>query len=132
MCAEELVEAKAIVPGYCEGAIVAYNGYISFFGEVDPQSGCLVEGGVCITGKVLAFRGSRGSTVGPYIIYALSKNSKGPRCMVVEEVEPMLVAGCVLAGIPLYKVKSINSLLNLPTGSYVEIRGEKLYVCTHK
>lgn len=119
---------KPIVPGQCKGRLLALDKYISFFGEVDPETGCLREEQVCFEGKVLAFRGSRGSTVGPYVLYALRKNSKNPVCMLVASVEPMLVVGCVLGEIPLYLVEDIDALLSVPSGTLVEVVGGELRV----
>jgi predicted aconitase with swiveling domain len=104
MSARRLLPVKPVIPGPCTGEVVLISKYLSFFGEVDPERGCTRgEQGVCFAGKVLVFPGSRGSTVGPYVIYALRKAGVAPICMIVEEVEPMLVAGCVLGEIPLYK-----------------------------
>ncbi|MCC5990168.1 MAG: DUF126 domain-containing protein [Thermosphaera sp.] len=95
---------KRVVDGDCSGNPVLINQYLSFFGEVDPVKGVVRTdtGEVEIAGKVLVFKGSRGSTVGSYVIYALRKNNVNPCCMIVKEVEPILIAGCVLAGIPLF------------------------------
>ncbi|MEM0000053.1 MAG: DUF126 domain-containing protein [Desulfurococcaceae archaeon] len=124
------VRVKPIIPGECKGSLLILDRHISFFGEVDPETGCLKEGDIdiCIDGKVLAFRGSRGSTVGPYVLYALKKNAKAPLCMLVEEVEPMLVAGCVLGDIPLYVVEPFSVLSGIPDGAHVEVREGELYV----
>ncbi|MEM4481665.1 MAG: DUF126 domain-containing protein [Desulfurococcaceae archaeon] len=133
MFAEQAIKVKTVVPGYCRGEPVLLNRYISFFGEVNPETGCLVgENNVCLPGKVLVFKGTRGSTVGPYIIYALKKNSKGPVCMIVEDLEPMLVAGCVLAEIPLYSTESIEALINLSPHNCIEVKGVELRACEHQ
>lgn len=118
------IKVKSIMPGYCKGEALVLNRHISFFGEVDPETGCLKENlELCMANKVLVFKGSRGSTVGPYIVYALRKNNKHPICIIVEEVEPLLLAGCVLGEIPLYVVESINALKD-ESGKVVEVRVE--------
>ncbi len=96
---------KTIVDGDCSGEAVFIDRYISFFGEVNPREGIVLPERIPISGKVLVFRGSKGSTVGSYIIYALKYYGKHPICMIVYEAEPILIAGCILAEIPLFVVK---------------------------
>ncbi len=111
---------KPLVPGECRGRVLILDQYLSFFGEVDPETGCIRGSNICFPGRVLVFRGSRGSTVGPYIIYALKKNDKAPVCMIVEEAEPLLVAGCVLAGIPLY-ISTTRIIDKLENDTYIVV-----------
>ncbi|MEM4528695.1 MAG: DUF126 domain-containing protein [Desulfurococcaceae archaeon] len=103
-------KVKEIVPGTCEGPPLVIDQYISFLGEVDPEKGVLKsnKGEISLKGKVLVFRGTRGSTVGPYIIYGLRLSGNNPVCMIVKEIEPILIAGCVLANIPLYIVEEYD------------------------
>ncbi|ADV65000.1 aconitase X swivel domain-containing protein [Desulfurococcus mucosus] len=81
--------------------------YLSFLGEVDPVRGVVKteSGEVSIRGRVLVFKGGRGSTVGSYVIYAMRQQGSSPLCMVVKEAEPILIAGCVIAEIPLLVVE---------------------------
>lgn len=122
---EDKIRVEAVIPGKCEGKLVFLDKYISFFGEVDPETGCLRGEPTCIHNVVLAFRGTRGSTVAPYVVYALKKNEKAPICMIVEEVEPLLVAGCVLADIPLYRASNFRLLESLQN-RMVEVLGNEL------
>ncbi|ADI31315.1 aconitase X swivel domain-containing protein [Staphylothermus hellenicus] len=101
---------KIVVDGDCEGEPVVINRSISFFGEVDPVKGIVRPENISITGKALVFRGSRGSTVGSYIIYALKYYGKSPSCMIVENAEPILITGCVLSDTPLFVVYNYNEL----------------------
>ncbi len=98
------VKVKPIVDGDCIGEAVVIDNYISFFGEVDPVKGVHRPTGKSIAGKVLVFRGGRGSTVGSYIIYSLKKHMVCPKCMVVAEAEPIIVVGAVLTDTPLLVV----------------------------
>jgi len=107
-------KVKPLIDGDCEGESVLINQYLSFFGEVDPARGVVrVNGGeVSVAGKVLVFKGSRGSTVGSYVIYAMGRAGTAPLCMVVKEAEPILIAGCVLADIPLLVVEDYEGFIN--------------------
>lgn len=122
---------KPIVPGPCSGEVVLVDGYISFFGEVDPERGCLIDlENVCFRDKILVFKGTRGSTIAPYVIYALRKNNVAPRCILVADVEPMLIAGCVLAEIPLFTVERYEEFVELVKSThsnvYLEVCGGAL------
>ena len=96
-CGRALVEGKAKV----EGAVVKVSHPLSFLGEVDPKEGKLYDGRE-IKDKVLVIKGVRGSTVGSYVIYALRYYNKAPSAILIEgEADPIVVAGCVMADVPL-------------------------------
>jgi predicted aconitase with swiveling domain len=92
---------RGLVEGEAEAPVLARLTPISFYGEVDPDTGALHGTGETIAGKILVTSGTRGSTVGPYILYALAKAGKKPAAIVVEQAEPLLVAGAVMAETPL-------------------------------
>lgn len=119
-------KVKRVVDGECFGEPVVLNQYLSFFGEVDPAKGVVKTdaGEVGVAGKVLVFKGSRGSTVGSYIIYALRKNNVNPHCMIVKEVEPILIAGCVLAGIPLLVAEDFDDFSSILSSKKLVIHKE--------
>jgi len=94
------VRVRPIVSGDVEGEVIFINKYISFLGDLDAERGVLLNYG-CISSKLMIFLGMKGSTVGPYIIYSLSKKSLSPSAMIVKEVDPLLITGCVLSNIPL-------------------------------
>jgi predicted aconitase with swiveling domain len=103
---------RGLVEGVGEGPLLVRLTPISFYGEVDPSTGTLY-GGDSIAGHLLVVPGSRGSTVGPYILYALSKRGLAPSGIVVLKAEPLLVAGAVLAEIPLAEGLPKNALSEL-------------------
>ncbi len=86
-----------------EAGLVVTPRPISFLGEVDPREGILKRPGETqsLGGRIVVFPQSRGSTVGSYVIYALSFYKNAPLAMVVEKAEPLLITGCVIGGIPL-------------------------------
>jgi len=79
---------------------------LSFLSGVDPESGIIVEKGhplqgECITGKVLAFPYGKGSTVGSYVLYALSRNGHAPAAIINTEAEPIIATGAIIGRIPM-------------------------------
>jgi len=95
------IRARPLLPGEGEGEAVVVEA-LSFYGEVDPREGRLNDGR-SITERVLLIGRVRGSTVGSYIVYGLRYYGKAPRAIIVEgDADPIVVAGAVMAGIPLY------------------------------
>lgn len=90
-------------PTGTEAELVVTPRPVSFLGEVEPREGLLKRPGETrrLGGRIMVFPQSRGSTVGSYVIYALSFYKNAPLAMVVEKAEPLLITGCVIGGIPL-------------------------------
>ncbi len=123
---------KIIVDGNCRAEALVVDHRISFFGEVDPRTGRTVEG-YYIGGKALIFPGTRGSTVGTYIIYGLKYYGHAPACMIVYDAEPILIAGAVLADIPLFIVREdyeelVGHVKNREHAIILHGRGEEVLV----
>ena len=95
------ITVRGLVEGYAEGSLLVYPGYVAFYGEIDPQKGILKPVNSPLKGRILVIRGVRGSTVGPYILYALAKKGLAPVGIIVEHVEPLVVTSAVMANIPL-------------------------------
>ncbi len=96
-----VIRARPIIPGSGEAPVVAVDS-LSFYGEVDAERGVLADGR-SIAGRVLVIGRLRGSTVGAYVVYGLRYYSKAPAAIIVESrADPIVVAGAVLAGIPLF------------------------------
>jgi len=100
-----LLRGRTIHPGRAEGEALVSRMGISFFGGVDPETGIVVEKGHdlegrCVAGRVLVFPAGKGSTVGSYTLYRLSKAGKAPAAILNADCEPITAVGCILAGIP--------------------------------
>ena len=78
---------------------------ISFFGGVDPDTGCVVEKGhslegLNIRGKVLVFPIGKGSTVGSYTLFRMKKAGNAPVAIINAEAETITAVGCIISDIP--------------------------------
>ncbi len=112
--------------GVIDGELVVYREPLSFLGDVDGRSGVIRTINVSIAGKVLAIPSSRGSTVGPYVMYQLSKYGKAPLAILSVKADTMLVIGAVMAQIPIM-TNLPREILSLRSGSLVRVdldRGE--------
>jgi len=101
-----LIRGRGISKGRGEGPLLVSPAPLSFLSGVDPASGIIVEKGhplqgVSIEGKVLAFPYGKGSTVGSYVLYALSRNGHAPAAIVNAEAESIIATGAIIGNIPM-------------------------------
>jgi predicted aconitase with swiveling domain len=121
------LQGRSICPGIAEGEVLVSRMGISFFGGVDPESGIIVEKGHDLEGrsvadKILIFPTGKGSTVGSYTLYRLSKAGKAPKAILNAECEPITAVGCILAGIPCVDQLTLDAFSN---GEMVRVNGEE-------
>ncbi len=113
-------KGRPIVPGDVEGEAIVLDS-ISFYGDVDPEKGVLYDGRT-IVNKILVARKSRGSTVGSYVIYSLKLHGKAPKAILLGRSEPIVIAGAVLAGIPLYNGLPEDFFKIVSDGAKIKVR----------
>jgi predicted aconitase with swiveling domain len=116
---------RSICAGAAEGEALVTTMGISFFGGVDPDSGVVVEKGhelegQTVAGKILVFPTGKGSTVGSYTIYRLSKAGKAPLAILNAECEPITAVGCIIAEIPCIDQIPIE---RIATGDHLRLDG---------
>ena len=121
--------ARSISRGVGTGELLVSPAPISFLSGVDPETGIIVEKGhplfgKCIAGKVLAFPFGKGSTVGSYVLYALSRNGHAPVAIINEEAEPIIVTGAIIAKIPMVDRISVP-ISHLKDGVRVTVDGDR-------
>jgi len=75
-----------------------------------------------ITGCVLAFPYGKGSTVGSYVLYALSRRGIAPAAILNTEAEPIIAVGAIIGGIPMADRPSIP-LERLQDGTVMRVNG---------
>jgi len=123
-----IIRGRGIAKGRGEGPLLVSPDPLSFLSGVDPASGIIVEKGhplqgVCIEGKVLAFPYGKGSTVGSYVLYALSRNGHAPAAIVNTEAESIIATGAIIGGIPM--IDHIGIPMNrLRNGVHVVVDGD--------
>jgi uncharacterized protein len=125
-----MMEGRVIKYGKVEGEALVSKEPIGFFGNIDPDTGIIIEKGHPLEGKsiknkVLIFPTGKGSTVGSYSLYRMKKNGTAPLAIINEECEPIVAVGAIISDIPCVDkidIKRIN------TGDIVSIQGEKVTV----
>jgi predicted aconitase with swiveling domain len=125
-----LLRGRKVIGGSAEGEAVVTKEPVSFLGGVNPDKGVVVERGhelegQSITGKIFIFPHGKGSTAGPYIIYAMAKRKTAPVAMINVEAEPIIAVGAAMGNIPLVDRLDKNPLEVIATGDYVRIDGDQ-------
>jgi predicted aconitase with swiveling domain len=121
-----ILTGRKISSGNAMGEALVTSMGISFYGGVDPQTGCIVEKGhelegQSIAGRVLVFPTGKGSTVGSYTLYRLKKAGLAPAAIVNAESETITAVGCIISDIPC--VDHIP-LEKIKTGMQISVDGE--------
>jgi len=129
-----ILAGRGISKGVGEGPVLVSSAPISFLSGVDPDTGVVVEKGHpiegrCIAGTVLAFDHGKGSTVGSYVLYALSRNGHAPAAIINREAEPIIAVGAIIGEIPMIDHIDIDLLSD---GGFARVNGETGELEYHK
>ena len=118
-----------VASGWATGPALVTREAISFLGNVNPETGIVVDPahelfGQSIAGKVLIFPGGKGSTVGSYVIYQLKKRGLAPMAMINLCSEPIVAVGAIISGIPLVD-RVPEEVLQWRSGILVEVDADQ-------
>ena len=121
---EVRIKGRFLVAGRAMAKALVTDQPMSFLGGVDPVTGRVREKnhelrGRSLKGRVFVFPMGKGSTVGSYTIYSMAKNGVAPAAIINRMTEPIIAAGCVLAGIPLVDRLEMDPIKTIETDDYV-------------
>ena len=124
-----ILRGRRVMGGLAEGEALVSVDPVSFYGGVDPETGCVTEPGHCccgenISGKVFVFPTGKGSTVGSYVIYRMKKLGTAPAAIVNVETEAIIATGCVISDIPLVDKLDDDPLKAIRTGMRVRVKAD--------
>lgn len=124
------LHGRVILRGKTRGLALVSTAAIGFLGGVDPETGVVIERdhplfGQCIAGRVLVFPTGKGSTVGSYTLYRLSKRGLAPVAIINARSEAIVAVGAIMAGIPMVDQVDISQIT---TGDAVEIDGGEVVI----
>lgn len=125
-----ILRGRRVMGGYAEGEALVSAEPVSFYGGVDPVTGCVTEPGHCccgenITGKVFVFPTGKGSTVGSYVIYRMKKLGTAPAAIINVETEAILATGCVISDVPLVDKLDTDPLTVIKNGMKVKVKADE-------
>jgi predicted aconitase with swiveling domain len=125
-----ILKGRKVVGGVVEGVALVSVEPVSFYGGVDPITGCIIEPGHCccgenVTDKVFVFPTGKGSTVGSYVMYRMKKLGTAPIAIINQETEAILATGCVISDIPLVDKLNKDPLRVIKNGMKIRINADK-------
>ena len=100
------IKCRPISQGMTVGEAMVSDDPISFYGDVDPETGIIINPKhqlykKSIQDKILVFPIGRGSTVGSYIIYRSALRGVGPKGMICRQAEHIVAVGAIMSNIPM-------------------------------
>jgi predicted aconitase with swiveling domain len=100
-----LLQGMGLVEGCVEGPVAASDLPVGV-ARIDPESGILHETGHPLDGRnlagtVLICPTGKGSSSGSYVLLNLARRGLAPAAIVATQADAVLIAGAVLADIPL-------------------------------
>jgi predicted aconitase with swiveling domain len=121
---------RVIKAGTAEGIALVSAQPVGFLGGVDPETGAVIESGhplegETVAGRVLVFPTGKGSTVGSYTLYRMSKAGTAPAAIVNAESEAIVAVGAIISDIPMLDQVEIG---HLRTGDWVRVDNGRLTV----
>jgi hypothetical protein len=124
------LKGRRVMGGKAEGEALVSKDPVSFYGGVDPVTGCVTEPGHCccgenISGKIFVFPTSKGSTVGSYVLYRMKKLGTAPAAIINIETEAIIATGCVISDIPLVDMLDNNPLELINDGDRVRVEADE-------
>jgi predicted aconitase with swiveling domain len=124
-----ILRGRRVMGGFAEAEALVSVEPVSFYGGVDPETGCVTEPGHCccgenISGRVFVFPTGKGSTVGSYVIYRMKKLGTAPAAIVNVETEAIIATGCVISDIPLVDKLDDDPLKSIRTGTRVRVKAD--------
>ena len=121
---------RVIKSGRGEGFALVSTEPIGLLGGLDPDTGQVVEvghplEGEFVTGRVLVFPIGKGSTVGSYTLYRMTKAGTAPAAILNAESEAIVAVGAIIGNIPMVDRLDIGQIR---TGDWVRVDGDKVFV----
>ncbi len=96
-----VLQGRMVIPGTASGRILAPGRPISFWGDVDPESGHLFDPsggpGTELAGRVLVLAETRGSSGSSGILLELLGARIAPAAIVLVKIDAILVLGAIVA-----------------------------------
>jgi len=128
-----IIKGRIIARGQASGKVLMTKDPISFLGNVNPETGIVVDQNHALFGKsikdmILVFPQGKGSTVGSYVIYQLKKNNAAPAAIINLECEPIVAVGAIISAIPMIDKLEKDPYLILKDGDEIVVNSAEGYI----
>jgi len=127
------IKGRTIARGQATGKVLMTKDPISFLGNVNPETGEVVDPNHELFGKsikdtILVFPQGKGSTVGSYVIYQLKKNNAAPVAIINLECEPIVAVGAIISAIPMIDKLEQNPYEILKDGDEITVNSAEGFI----
>ena len=127
------IKGRTIARGQAAGKVLMTKDPISFLGNVNPETGEVVDPNHDLFGKsikdtILVFPQGKGSTVGSYVIYQLKKNNAAPAAIINLECEPIVAVGAIISAIPMIDKLEQNPYEILKDGDEITVNSAEGFI----
>ena len=124
-----ILKGRKVVGGVAEGEALVSQQTISGWGGVDPATGTIIErrhelNGQSFKGKVLVFRGAKGSSGWSTAFHVTRLSGSAPAAMVFNELTSKIALGAVVAHTPAVTDLDRNPLEVIESGDWVKVDGD--------
>ena len=128
----ERLTARPVIRGRAEGEALVSGEGLSFWGDVDPATGRVVNPrhplhGALLAGRVLVYPRGRGSCTTSNILLELIRTGRAPAAIVSRSVEPVLAVGPLVGEtlygrtIPMVTVDDAAGFAAIRTGDWLVV-----------
>ena len=97
-----ILKGRCIIPGIATGEVLRTSQAISFWGGVDPETGCISDPkhelcGRSVAGKVMVFPVGKGSSSAGLVLLELVRIGRAPAALINLRTEPILATGPIIS-----------------------------------
>lgn len=123
---EIILRVRKVAKGKAEGEALVSCQPLSFWGGVNTETGVVSDkhhelDGVSMTGKILVFPVSKGSSGGSYQLLKMVSHKTEPKGIINLRADPVLAVGAIISNIPMVIGLDDNPLELIKTGDHVEL-----------
>lgn len=124
-----LLKGRKVVGGCVEGEALVTKENISGWGGIDPKTGIIIDlrhelAGKCFAGKVLVFRGAKGSSGWSILFHEARLNGVAPLAMVYNVTTTKIALGAVVTRVPAVTDLDQDPTEVIATGDWVKVDGD--------
>ncbi|MCW3004980.1 MAG: uncharacterized protein JWQ20_4278 [Conexibacter sp.] len=96
------LQGDPVVPGHAQGTVLVLDAPLSFWGGVDPATGCVVDvrhpqHGACLAGRIVAVPGGRGSSSSSSTLLEAVRAGTAPAAILLGRIDAILPLGAMVA-----------------------------------
>ncbi len=124
-----VLHGRKVVGGVGEGEALVTKECISGWGGIDSAKGTIIDvrhelAGQCFTGKVLCFRGAKGSSGWSGVFQSTRSMHTAPAAMIFNETTSKVCLGAVMMHCPSVTDLDGDPLTIIETGDWVRVDGD--------